>query len=90
MATYNIQMKKSNGKAWDTIYPITLASNVKTNDGNDVQHRLDNIFENTATQSSNGALTFKDKLKLDGIEAKANNYIHPINPSTSQLILTAI
>ena len=35
-----------------------------------------------ATGSANGLMSAADKAKLDGIEANANNYVHPDNSST--------
>ena len=34
------------------------------------------------TNSENGLMSFKDKIKLDGIEPNANNYIHPNDENT--------
>ena len=35
--------------------------------------------KNISTNSEDGLMSYKDKLKLDGIEDNANNYIHPDN-----------
>lgn len=42
MAIYNIRMKKRNGSNWDTLYPITMASNIYTSDGYTIQEKIDN------------------------------------------------
>lgn len=49
MAKRNILMKKKNGTAWDELYPITTANNVKVSSisglaGTDVQSCLQNLF----------------------------------------------
>lgn len=82
MATHNIKMRKKNGSAWDTLYPLTLASNVTATSGQTVQHELDTMFYKVATPTANGAMSKEDKIKLNGIEAGANKYIHPNDANT--------
>ena len=36
--------------------------------------------KNIVTNSENGLMSYIDKIKLDGIEAGANNYVHPTGP----------
>ena len=38
--------------------------------------------KNIVTNSENGLMSYIDKIKLDGIEAGANNYVHPDNENT--------
>lgn len=82
MANFNIRMRKFNGSDWDILYPMTIASNVTANSGKTVEQELNTMFDKVATSSSNGAMSAADKKKLDGIEANANNYVHPNNAST--------
>lgn len=82
MANYNVRLKKKNKNAWDVLYPESLAGNIKTTDGTDVQEFIDTVFNKTATTSNNGMLSKEDKAKLNGIESNANNYVHPNNEST--------
>ena len=90
MAIHNIKIRKKNGAEWDTLYPLTLASNVTANSGKTVQHELDTIFFKTATPTRNGAMSYTDKSKIDGIEANANRYIHPNNSNTRHVTDTQI
>lgn len=82
MATHNIKMRKRNGSEWDTLYPITLASNVTTGNGKTVENRLNTIFDTIATPTANGAMSAADKNKLDGIAVGANKYVHPSDANT--------
>lgn len=44
--------------------------------------KWDNTSSTTATQGTSGLMSATDKLKLDGIATKANNYTHPNDSST--------
>lgn len=95
MAERNIRLRKKNGNAWDTLYPESLAENIKTRDksGNitsNVQTFIDTVYDTTATGTANGAMSKEDKKKLDGIEAGANRYVHPNNASTRHVSDTQI
>lgn len=44
----------------------------------------DTTYE-VVTTTSDGLMSSSDKSKLDGIEAKANNYIHPVTPGNKHI-----
>ena len=90
MPNYNVRLKKRSGNGWDTLYPETLASLVTTAAGTNVQVFMDTVYDTGATPNANGAMTKEDKTKLDGIEERANRYVHPNDPSTRHVSDTQI
>ena len=48
-----------------------------SNDGSFNGFNLLDIITDNATSSENGYMSSEDKVKLDGIEKNANNYVHP-------------
>lgn len=80
MADYNILIKKRNAgnTGWDTFLPVTIATNVGTASGKNVEEELAlRATKAVATTSANGLMSSTDKTKLDGVAANANNYSHP-------------
>lgn len=83
MAKKNILIKTNNAGAWDELYPITAAGNVKTTDGSDVEAQLmgNRTIDQALTSPSNtGTIT---KLfswiagRIKGITGKNNWYDAP-------------
>jgi hypothetical protein len=80
----NILIKTNNAGAWDELYPITAAGNVKTTDGSDVEVKLGTKVDKVSGKKlSTEDYTTTEKNKLSGIATGANNYTHPsTHPST--------
>lgn len=62
MSKYSIQMRKKNGALWDLIYPITLAKNVQSDNGMNLQEVLDTLSDG---DGNGGAIAFeKNSVKI--------------------------
>jgi len=93
MATYNTVIKKRNpnNTGWDSILPITTATNVLLNESGDtVATELANKVDKVSGKGlSTEDYTTTEKTKLAGIESGANKYTHPSTHPASMIVESA-
>ena len=86
MAKYSIEIQDHEGNIY---YPHSESATTFFDDGENLDTKVTKINndistkapKDVATTSANGLMSKEDKAKLNGIEAKANNYVHPDSAS---------
>lgn len=74
--TYGVVSKSANGLT-PKLPDETSTTKYLRQDGTWVAPPNDNTTYSDATQTNHGLMSADDKKKLDGVEAGANNYVHP-------------
>lgn len=84
MANKNILIRKKNGTEWDTLYPVTTATNVKTGDGKTVETKLTEAatkVTNTVTLKATGWINKTQTINLSTIKATSLLWVTPVPAS---------
>ena len=80
-----VALSARQGKVLNTTI-TTHASDAVKHITSEERTRWDAKADNTlATSAANGLMSKEDKAKLDGVEARANNYVHPANHAATMI-----
>ena len=80
-----VALSARQGKVLNTTI-TTHASDAVKHITSEERTRWDTKADNTlATSAANGLMSKEDKAKLDGVEAGANNYVHPANHAATMI-----